>query len=606
MFKRLPGRLRCKTAVQIARRNRNHRRILKYSLLAAGLTAMLLWPTADSVVSASVRPAGAFANPFSLGALGPKTAPKLIVLLHGATPSPTDSAMPLVPEPNSDTLDFARFYFGYDFVRQLMGAPSTLKTLDGVNVTGSQWDAHGPANASHKVVYTNGCDENDLDHYLIVPGSQTGSATPVLSLMLTHRDGSRGLMPQTSELIKQVHSKYVELFGSEENPKPNMVRPNIIFVTHSMGGSVVRALLTAPTDSVQEVSLSATTRMKAIALRDKTIAAVTLAAPHQGSPLADRATEMASWLQGDGKGALDAFSLLLPFSWRPAVNDARLDKIKMLGKDANRDLRRDFWTQMNTGVLAPHLAKRSDNTLIPIYTLIGHSTAGRYFVNPDTQWPTGGITDNLTPNEANRREIVRSVGLMFADYGLHNVPTSTGPKSWGSTGKDSFDIVARYHRKNLGVTLSEQGEDQGIPLGIPKFYNRDRVTKEKKDLFGKVIGTEVVRNNQDGEVDADGLVDVASGHGFRLGTSTNFYFDHANTHAVNGSTVRGSWYRIMPEESWKYTNHETIHRIGGTGQWIFANIVTLAGPLPSSGALSIWPSPINIPIVKPPTKLTIP
>ena len=570
------------------------------------------------IALALLGPAGRIqANPLSLGLATSTipTGPKLIVLIHGATPSPSDAASEFVPEPNSGTLDYTRFYFSEPFVRELLGRPSTIKTLGGVDVTGDQWTRHGtPTESKHKVTYTRGCDENLPNDHLIVRGDHTGTATPSVSVLLTYRDGSLGLMTQTKTIIDQVYSKYTQLFGSVAQPIAGKVPPSIIFVVHSMGGPVARTILSAPSDPIQQISLTDAQRQKAMAIRDKTISLVTLASPHEGSPLADRATELAAWLRNDGKTAIDAFTSLLPNSFKQAANDARLEKIESFNRDALRDLTRGFWAQMNTGVLAPHRAKRSDDTLVPIYTLIGHSPGGGFFHNPDTQWPLGGILLSDSSNEETRRKAVRGLGLMMADYALHNLPTQSTFKMWGRTTRDEFDLVARYHRKDLGITLSAPGEDQGIPLGIPKFYNRNHVTEVVKDIFGNPqkdrsgnVVTRVVRTNQDGLLDSDGFVDVASGHGFRLGTTTNYYFDHTKTFTVGGVATRGSWYRVLPEE-WKYSNHETIHRLGSVGNWICLNIVDQAGPLTSEDELSVWPrfrvrnSEILAPVIRPKLK----
>jgi hypothetical protein len=107
-----------------------------------------------------------------------------------------------------------------------------------------------------------------------------------------------------------------------------------------------------------------------------------------------------------------------------------------------------------------------------------------------------------------------------------------------------------------------------------------------KDLFGNTI---VVRTNRDGKVDSDGFVDVASGHGFRLGTNSDNFFDHSRNWTIGGASIRGSWYRVEAPDTWKFSNHETIHRLAPVGTWISTNIVGQAGPIPAAGAFSVWP-----------------
>ena len=509
-------------------------------------------------------------------------APKLIVLMHGGSPRPDAEVGPFVPEPNSNSLDFTRFYFGYDFVRRLMGVSRAtgLKTLSGHNLKDGGWDRHGPPNSKGKVQYTVGAEESDLADHFVVPGSYTGSATPPLSLMITYRDASKGLMTQSKTLVNQIHDLYTRQFGTAAAPKAGKTLPNIIFVTHSMGGIAIRTILTAPSEPIQGVSMTADERRKAGVIRNRTLYAVTIAAPHEGSPLADRAHKVVNAVESMHPtitGAINLLTIGLYDGIRKAIKNS-------LGNDEIRDLTQSLWGQLNRGVLAPHRAARSDGTLIPIYTLIGHTPGGDYYDDPE-KFPGGGLTlDSFKGAET--RNAFRSVFLMFVDYLLYNV-AGEGPKSWGRTNDRGLDKVARYHRKALGLALSAPGEDQGLPLGFPKFYSRRHLTRREKPLFGPEK-TVVVRTNRDRQIDSDGHVSVTSGHGFNLGSRDAFFFDHSRNWPTAGGDL-GSWYRLSSDENpWEFTNHETIHRSAGTGAWLFENIIREAGPITSTADISVW------------------
>jgi hypothetical protein len=515
--------------------------------------------------------------------------PKVIVLIHGMSATPTEPSIPGVPEPKVDTLDYTRFYFSYSFARRLLGASSTegLKTLSGTSVSGAKWDQHGEPDSNGKVAYTIATNESSEEDHFIVPGDFSGTGTPPVSLMLVYRDASKTLMTQTKDAIDQVYTLYTSQFGSEASPKTGKIRPNIIFVGHSMGNLVTRALLSNPSGTVRNESLSARQRLRAGAIRDRTLYLVSLAGPHQGSPLADFVSSIQSGVSTVPAVVKDGLNAL-----SSGLGDGvQQQATSMIMNPAMVDLRTDTWTSLNQGALAPHNSKRSDGTLIPIYTMIGHRNSASLFTNPsdDTQFPLGGITATLASSEPGRRNITRNGAMMVLDWILHNVP-SVRDNAWGATTDNRFDKIARYHRKLGGLTLSAAGEDQGAPFGLPKYFNKDHVTRTVRTLFG--TKTEVVRTNRDGESDSDGLVAALSGHGWRLGTSTNNFFAHTSEFSQPSGTDIGSWYRIHSDDMpWEFTSHETIHRSADTGGWIRENIVNLAGPLcAQTGVVSVWPA----------------
>lgn len=517
-----------------------------------------------------------------------RNTPKLIVILHGGTPAKTDKPAPLVPEPTGGTLDYTRFYFGFDFVRRLMGVGSAvgLKTMSGFELDNASWSAHGPADADGKVVYTIGCDENKLDDHFIVPGNFVGTGIPKISAFLSHRDGSKELIPQTKAAINQIYDAYVAKFGKPKSIIEAKSRPNIILVGHSFGNLVSRMILCAPSDPIQGAALTPEERAKAEALRDKTLCFISLAGPHEGSPLATRAGELVQFINSMPHEMNDGVKLITGGKVKELFGFIK----SSLDTGENRSLTTAFWSQLNTGVLAPARAARGNNTLVPIYTLIGNSPGGDFWTDPtnNDQFPSGGIMPSLGGNEDERRNAFRSLELMLVDYMLHNVPGSV--KTWGKNPLPGDDLMARYQRNDLGLTLSKPGEDDGIPFGLPKFFSRDHVTKTETDLFGKKK-TVVVRTNRDGEVDSDGLVSVSSGHGRHLGTAIDNFFSNDGEWDIPGvGKEHGSWYRLPSEGMpWEWQNHERIHRRGTVGNWLFHNIVQQAGPLVGPGDVSLWP-----------------
>jgi hypothetical protein len=514
--------------------------------------------------------------------------PKLIVLVHGMTSAPNDIASEGLPEPDSGTLDYARFYFSYPFVRSLMGvrATGTLRTLSGVTLSAGNWEETiGPPDSKFKIRYRYGANENVPGDHILVPSSWDGTGCPPVAVFLTRRDGSRRLMPQTKALIDHVYDTYKEVFGTRLQPKLGQT-PNMIFVGHSFGTLASRMMLTNPTGSVLGESLSADQRAKANAIRDKTICLVSLAGPHEGSPVANYVAAIQGLMKNIPQPIHDS---VREHAGMPGMHGATLLAMvqRDLGQPAVQDLTTDRWRSLNTGTLRPELMVRTDNSLIPVYALIGHRPSGRLGKDPHEDFTAGAA-------RMDEREKSRSWGLMFVDYLLHWVSRSANPKGWGSTSSGSqLDQMARYNKVAFGLFgISDPGN---IPLvfgaDLPVFYSSLHVTRQERNWFGQ-MSTVVVRTNRDGIVDGDGFVGVNSGYGWNLGTGTARYF--ANTQTWNvpvRGNIRGSWYRVIRTERvpWADANHETIMRIDGVGTWIKTNVVDSAGPVPAAGPTSVWP-----------------
>jgi hypothetical protein len=505
--------------------------------------------------------------------------PTLVILVHGMSAAEGDSPMPGVPEPAVPSLDYNRFYFSSGFVQKLLGSAS-LKTLSQKDVSGSKWEAHGQPASNGTIQMLNGCDESVVDDHFIVPSNFVGNGTPKLSIFPSYRDASKKLIPQTKALINQVYEIYTAKFGTRLNPKSGKVLPNIVFVCHSMGGLAVRTLLCSPSDRIDNESLTATERQRAEAIRDRTNYVVTLATPHEGSPLADRAS--------DFKAAIDNDKNWIALKLIPGnvVDSARGFIGGLVGAPSIGHLRSDFWGPLNRGILAPYRMERSDGSLVPMFAMAAHSPAGGFYTDPVRQSALGGISLPSLDSESYRRNVVRAVGLAALDYFLYTIPTPSGPKSFGVPTAAGQDLVARYHQKALRE-ISKPGELPALPgLGIPTFFSRENRPKTKD---------EPAVSNQDGFADGDGMVGVRSGLAFRFGSSTEGIFEHGRSWSAGSEQVDGNFYRLPSLQDgeptpWVFRNHDNIHRTASVGEWIRENILLEAGPLPGGGLVSLWPN----------------
>jgi hypothetical protein len=538
-----------------------------------------------------------------------KTTPKLLVFIHGATPEPRAAGD--VPQPSSGTLDFARFYWGRSFVENILGftsaADSGMKTLSGHALTSETWDGHEPANAQNNTVLRLAVNESELGDHFLVPGSYTGNATPPVSGMLTYRDGSRGLIDQSEKTINQIYDLYKRQYGSVEHPLEGRTRPAIVLVTHSMGASVARVIMCAASDPVSGDQLRPQTIAKAKALRDKILYTISMAGPHEGSPLATEGQRILNQVNAPPP-ALLAMLNLLPGNPVAVIQRKTAEE---LGRPAINDLTPTIWNQLNTGALHPSRAHRGDGSMIPIYTLIGHTPAGKFFTDPtdEDQWPRGGMTGESASTEAKWRETLRSFYLCIVDYLAHNHPGQEPQRYfWGRLASPGgrFDQVARYHREALGFDtpftdpiLSPPGHAPGFPLGFPTYYTRTNAYRNVLSLnIAEGVHNERVAlfKHRDKEVDSDGLVSVRSGAGYTLGSATDAFYGSSERWPHGTGQVWGSWFRLRSASQndgnrpWRYLNHEQIHRDRATGEWLRTHIVSVAGPLCTGNPLSTWPS----------------
>ena len=261
--------------------------------------------------------------------------------------------------------------------------------------------------------------------------------------MLTHRDGSIKLVEQASRAINQIYQFYNEPYDTTDKS------PQIILIGHSMGGLVGRTILTNPADAISRVSLTAAQRKTADFLRARTLYMITIATPHEGSPQADKWASIHALLSTNAPDWVkDLYSKIdMEFPGTLSYMGAN--------KDSTKDLRRRFWSIQNTTTLAPHLARRPNGQLIPIYVLSGRSPGGQYFNNPNLA--LGGITLPDFQSQASysgvplpiTRDELEAVFLVLYDYALMLVPGYND--GWGvpPVGSRDLDWVRRTTHKEL-------------------------------------------------------------------------------------------------------------------------------------------------------------
>lgn len=453
---------------------------------------------------------------------------RVLFLLHGST------AIPKRGEPaQPGSLAFARQYFSFNFTRQLLGGSAVLFTKSNTALTLLNWETGATATRVENQILT----------------ARPGATDRIL--VLIPYDGSRHLMVQTRDVIDKVQEAIDAL---------NLPQAHYSFMAHSMGGLVMRTLLTASGDAIDGERLSVSDRRKAAAIADNTLYLVTLATPHEGSPVADKSTAIRDVVR---KIPTDKVGL------------GRIDLGEITGGligNANQyQLKTALWATLNRGTLAPLKMTRSDGSLIPLYALSGRTPGGPYFTSPK-QWPLGDFPINKMSTEDSQ-----CLGTMVVDWALHAITQSKNAWAPIPTGARGMDTTARYARLKFGIETSKPNPlpklDGLFPeLAFPVYYVRRR----DGDL-----------ETSDDGADADGCVPITSGLGMTLGGSIIEPFDHSRRVVMNRTLVPGPWYRLT-NGPWDKTNHVTIYRNADIGEWLMDNVLKNAGPFAALAGFSVW------------------
>ncbi len=557
--------------------------------------------------------------------------PKLIVLVHGQA-ARRDAVC--------GHLTYARKEWGFQFVRQLLGASTgDLYTFSNVRLNAQNW----PEGAYYippigQKIATVGVDDNNIsDHFV-----STASTRRDQSVMLTYRDGSKSLGDQAAEAVNQIFRMYNQTFPSDPQPQ-------ILLVAHSMGGLASRYILSNPfRPSTKE-------HFRADFIRNRTVLLVTLATPHEGSRLADWSRETAEFLQSSPPHLQKFYNALGVVSPRQYW----LTALTVVNDPSTSDLKTQSMLQMNQSALAPQRAIRADGTPIPIYAL-GARTPGGGFLNSPTLTAINFANDT--------RKTYEVLGCVGFDMGVRNGPD----RGWGQppSGSANLDWVQRISLQQM-VTQKVAEVEQRLPpclkiivrklggllvaSGLSTFditfpvyldtpweayagerqvpfkhwecgdfrvpwedckdfnldfiknfllnlgYNLEQLASclnpanwhLKETVTIPCVKVRPVANTRpaDGEIDNDGLVSLDSALGLRLGTSVVEYFDHTKTwpaSAGSATQVNGSWYRFY-DGPWNLDNHGSVLTNPRLAAWVYTEILRGAGPLPGPGPRSTWP-----------------
>ncbi len=455
-------------------------------------------------------------------------APRVFFLLHGSTPIP-ERGKPAQP----GSLGFAREYFSFAFVQGLMGGPTRLHTSSGEALRAGNWESSATGDRVANQILTARPGETDR------------------LLVLIPYDGSKHLVRQVREVLAELQKAIDAL---------NLPEASYGFLAHSMGGLVLRTLLTAPTGAIDGERMSTQERQQAERIAAKTLYLITLATPHEGSPVADLSTEIRDVVKKIptnlvGLGRIDLSEL---------TNG-------LIGNANQYQLKTALWRTLNQGSLAPENMARPDGSLIPLYALSGRTPGGPYFTTPK-DWPLGDF-----PVTKMTKEDGQALGMMTVDWALHAIQQSKSTWAKIPPGARDMDTTARYARLKGGLETSGPGVlpkiDGFFPeIAYPVFFVR-------RAQGGLVTS--------DGGADADGLVPIPSGLGMTLGQGTLMPLKHAMPVRIRGRSVPGSWYRLV-SGPWDRANHVTIYRNADVGEWLFENILQRAGPFSALSGFSRW------------------
>lgn len=536
--------------------------------------------------------------------------PTLIVLLHGAT-------RPSTPEGTVGTLAGARAYWGFDYVASLLGSRE-LETFSGVPLSGTTWRTAALEDA---------VSANHLIRARNVPGNRY--------VMLTYRDGSDYLGPQTVAALTQIERLY------QEAARQLRDAPQLVLLGHSMGGLVSRYILSNPQVRAPNFALSSEARAKADFVRDRTLYLITEATPHLGSLAADHALLIES---------LTSFSNTLLERWNITLSEDDLELHRtLLGflrpyQGSTQHLRRDVLAELNRpglGLLSPDHARRSDGSLVPVYTLSGRSPAGGSLDNPNVDMEAELSLIGLEGKRlgVGSKFLVDTLSMIFTDYVLYNFPGLAS--GWGDVppGLEALDRVRRFSLFQSQMRVGQGAESVGFGLEtFPTYYLTARwesdaplsnpvhtleawleklVSPETRDiepfierdetadldtLRARYAGSDALYQRSsgavgDGFIDSDGVVSLDSGLGLFLGSQAPEYFSHERLWSVGTERVRGSWYRIYDGRyprgpagtfPWEWGNHAFMQYSGATGRWLAQTILDEAGPYVGPASISSW------------------
>jgi hypothetical protein len=515
--------------------------------------------------------------------------PKLAVLVHGITSKPQEA-----PAEGIGTSGHTRWYWGFDFIKALLGRPVGGTTL---------WQAKTTGRLEEKAIVGGKTWTYLRDAIHFPHSSKSDDLAPVLTpdtleyfndpgpdraAMVTFRDGSKHLMPQVGATIDQVYETYQAVYGKVREAR----QPQIYFVAHSFGGIVCRAILSNPDGpDLFGNRLTAQQRERADFLRARTVLVATLSTPHEGSPIPDQAQDIAAYLRSLNRPLSSVLPLLAPVDrltnlpplkqagfGTDLVGKARGGLQKALdGVSGERDSLEDIqrMPEYNRGILAPSKATRPDGSSVPIYTMGGRNPGGLFFDRPRGPLLVRGrmLPHNCLDVMSSGRPGSDAGSLYLIQGFLHHAGYGReGKRPWGTAVFPDADI---YKSPYQGVGAARaRSVSEGIVISDSLISNV---------LNGFLQGNPYT-NGRDGENDSDGFVGFDSSHGLSLSG--------------------GTWCRVYGEsrygehQPWDTDNHGSLTFNVGNALWIYNELLERASPTAETRPTERWGIKVEIVEVK--------
>ena len=360
--------------------------------------------------------------------------PTVIFLVHGmsdATGTPTDIAEDFVKcEGPRNTPFYSRCEWGIDFIPGLFGLDEnkagTLFNLRGQDVSGMRYlrlPENRPLideNLGITARDARGCvtNPNAVESYdpraamhFVTAGVPDPNRPPPLAVFAIWRDSTRGVVESARRVTNQA---YAALRWYETQYRK---APKVIFLAQSFGGLATRFLLSNPAPATFDtrllnadgITICPEERTKMDYLRDRTVYALTLATPHEGSYMSEWGQPPKDLIRGaianlDGTlGAPNDLARLVrtiddsvaTVVGAPAglVERARIELRRLdalLDTPALRDMKLATMRAFNLGPMSPDRARRTAGSpivgardaLIPIYATLGRSPGSNVFDSP--------------------------------------------------------------------------------------------------------------------------------------------------------------------------------------------------------------------------------
>lgn len=390
-------------------------------------TVIVTFPVADLVRTLPLAPVQTSGRTVS------EPSPTVIFLVHGMSDATgTPAGIPEDPvkcEGPRNTPFYSRCEWGIDFIPGLFGQDEnkegSLFNLAGQDVSGMRFltdPANRPVideNVGITARDARGCvvdptavetyDARAARHFVTAERPRPRHA-PDLAVFAMWRDSTRGVVESGRRVTNQA---YAALRWYETEYKTT---PKVVFLAQSFGGLATRFVLGNPPRNTfdtrllnaDRVTVCDEERAKMDYLRDRTVYALTLATPHEGSFMSEWGQPPKEFLRAaiadldDGiatnplaqlvQRTEDALATVVGTA--PGLVDrvrtelAQLDAL--LDTPALRDMKLATMRQYNLGPLSPERARRTAGSpiagaageLIPIYVTLGRSPGGDAFDSP--------------------------------------------------------------------------------------------------------------------------------------------------------------------------------------------------------------------------------